>query len=95
MVCGKPICSPSNPHLGWLLFSTQSMDVELLKDAISNLIENIPVGLWWKTMSIGSEGQIPKDQQVKVLHILVDKLDVNMAKPFLTALYISKMAANH
>jgi len=31
--------------LGWLLFSTQSMDVELLKDAISNLIENIPVGL--------------------------------------------------
>jgi len=31
--------------LGWLLFSTQSMDVELLKDAISDLIKNIQVGL--------------------------------------------------
>jgi len=31
--------------LGWLLFATQLMDVELLKDAISNLIKNIPVGL--------------------------------------------------
>ena len=33
--------------LGWLLFSTQSMDVELLKEAILDAIENIPVGLQW------------------------------------------------
>jgi len=37
--------------LGWLLFSTQSMDVKLLKDAILDLIENIPVGLCWKMIS--------------------------------------------
>jgi len=31
--------------LRWLLFSTQTMDIELLKDAVSDQLENIPVGL--------------------------------------------------
>jgi len=51
--------------LGWLLFSIQSMDVELLKEAISDMIENIPVSLCWKTISQGSQGLISKEQQVK------------------------------
>jgi len=72
--------------LGWLLFSTSRMDTELLKEAISNSIENIPISLQGKTISIGSQGHIPKDQQVKALHIYVDELDVNMAKPLLMAL---------
>jgi len=81
--------------LGWLLFSTSTMDAELLKKAISDSIENIPVGLRWKTISIGSQGPIPKEQQVKALHIYVDELDVNMAKLLLTALYASKMGVGH
>jgi len=76
--------------LGWLLFSTQTMDVDLLKDAISDLMENIPVGLCWKTISQGSQGTIPKAQQVQALHLLIDEQDVNMAKLLLTALYASK-----
>jgi len=71
------------------------MDVELLKEAISNLIENIPIGLHGKTISQGSQGLIPKEQQVKVLHILVDELDVNMTKLLITDLYASKTAADH
>jgi len=43
----------------------------------------------------GSQGSIPKDQQVKALHILVDKLDMNLAKPLLTALYSSKPSQDH
>jgi len=39
--------------LRWLLFSTQTMDIELLKDAVSDQLENIPVGLCWKTISNG------------------------------------------
>jgi len=31
--------------LRWLLFSMQTMDIELLKDAVSDQLENIPVGL--------------------------------------------------
>jgi len=81
--------------LSWLLFSTQSTDVELLKDAISNLIEHIPVGLRWKIISHSSQGAIPKDQQVKALHVLMDELDVPMAKPLLMALYTNNPTINH
>ncbi len=81
--------------LGWLLFSTLTMDIELLKEAISNWIENMPIGFWWQTINIGSQGLIPKDQQVKALHIFVDELDVNMAKPLLMALYMSKTSLEY
>jgi len=81
--------------LGWLLFSTQMMDVELLQEAISDQMENIPVSLHWKTISQGLQGTIPKNMQVKALHVLVDELDVPMAKPLLTALYMSKLSEDH
>jgi len=41
------------------------------------------------------QGVIPKEQQVKALHVLVDKLDVNMAKPLLMALYMNNPSAEH
>jgi len=34
-------------------------------------------------------------QQVKALHIYIDELDVNMAKPLLTAIYASKTNQDH
>jgi len=46
-------------------------------------------------ISHSSQGAIPKDQQVKVLHVLVDKLDVLMAKPLLMALYTNNPMINH
>jgi len=70
------------------------MDAELLKEAILDSIKNISIGLRWKTINIGSQGSIPKNQQVKALHIYVDKLDINMAKLLLMALYASKQAKN-
>jgi len=81
--------------LGWLLFLTQMMDIKLLKEAISDQLENIPIGLRWKTISNGSQGSIPKDQQVKALHVLVDKLDAIMAKPLILAVYTSKPGLGH
>jgi len=71
------------------------MNVERLKEAISDEIGNIPGGLHWKTISHRSQGSIPKDQQVKALHVLVDELDVNLAKPLLTTLYSSKLSQDH
>jgi len=73
----------------------QTMDVELLCDAISDHLENIPVRLQWKTISHGSQGTILKNQQVKALHVLVDEFDVPMAKPLNLALYTSKPGADH
>jgi len=81
--------------LGWFLFSTQTMNIDLLKDAISDKLENIPIGLHWKTISHSSQGSIPQDQQVKALHVLVDELDVPMAKPLILALYTSKPGFDH
>jgi len=46
-------------------------------------------------ISHGSQGAIPKDQQVKALHVLMDKLDVPMAKPLLMALYTNNPMINH
>jgi len=81
--------------LGWLLFSMQTMGVKLLKEAILDQLENIPVGLHWKTISQGAQGSIPKDQQVRALHVLMDELDVQMAKLLIIALYTSKPDADH
>jgi len=38
---------------------------------------------------------IPKEQQVKALHMLVDALDVPMAKPLIMALYTNNPVTNH
>jgi len=71
------------------------MNVELLQDAISDQLENIPVGLCWNMISQGSQGTIPKNLQVKALHVLIDKLDTPMAKSLLTALYTSNPSEDH
>jgi len=46
-------------------------------------------------ISHGSQGAIPKEQQVKALHVLLDELDILMAKPLITALYTNNPSANH
>jgi len=71
------------------------MDIKLLRDAILDQLKNIPIGLHWKMISHGSQGAIPKNQQVKALHVLVDKLDIPMAKPLILALYTSKRGTTY
>ncbi len=80
--------------LGWFVFYTDD-GCQLLKEAISDQMENIPVGLHWKTISQGLQGAKPKNLQVKALHVLFDELDAPMAKPLLTALYTSKPSEDH
>jgi len=45
--------------------------------------------------SHSSQGVIPKEQQVKALHVLVDELDVPMSKLLITALYTNNPTADH
>jgi len=44
--------------IGWLLFSTNTMDILPLKEQISESIQDIPVGLWWKMINMGTQGQV-------------------------------------
>ena len=50
--------------IGWLLFSTNNTNTEILKREISRFIDDIPVGLRWKMISLGTQGKIPKENQV-------------------------------
>jgi len=67
----------------------------VLQGEISQQIASIPVGLHWKMISLGTQGLIPKDQQVKALHLYVDELDAALAKPRLMDVYTSKPAPGH
>jgi len=81
--------------IGWLLFSTNTMDIPTLKEQISESIQDILVGLRWKMINMGTQGQIKEADQVCALHLYVDELDVRMAKPLVSALYPSHPADDH
>jgi len=81
--------------LGWILFLTPLMDVDLLKGAILDKIEGVPIGLQWKMIILGTQGTILKEQPIRALHVYIDELDVMMAKPLLMSLYASKMEEDH
>jgi len=81
--------------LGWILFLTPLMDVDLLKGAILDKIEGVPIGLQWKMIILGTQGTILKEQPIRALHVYIDELDVMMAKPLLMSLYVSKMEEDH
>jgi len=38
--------------VGWLLFSTNNINTDILKQEISKFIEEILVGLWWKMITL-------------------------------------------
>jgi len=46
-------------------------------------------------ISIGTQGSVPPDQQVKALHLYVDESDIILAKPQLMAVYTSKPTPTH
>ena len=72
------------------------MDPVLLKEQISECIQDIPVRLCWEQMiNMGTQGKVKEDDQVQVLHLFVDKLDVKMAKPLLMTLYTSQLSEDH
>jgi len=52
-------------------------------------IDDILASLQWKMISLGTQGAIPKENQVRALHMYVDKMDANMAKPLLLQVYMS------
>jgi len=80
--------------VGWLLFSMNNTNTDILKREISAAIKDIPVGLW-KMISLGTQGKIPKENQVRALHIYVDELDAPSAKPRLMELYAGNASVDH
>jgi len=81
--------------LGWLLFSTSTIDKEVVCSKISLHISSIPVSFCWKMISVGTQGSIPQEQQMKALHLYINELDAAQTKPLLMNLYTSKPEPGH
>jgi len=46
-------------------------------------------------ISLGMQGKIPKENQVRTLHVYVDEMDMAVAKPYLTELYEGNARVGH
>jgi hypothetical protein len=73
---------------GWLLFSTQTMDVDAITPAIFTAT-GVDVGLRWRVINTGRNADIPVDQRVRALHIEVDAEYQSLDLPLLRKLYSS------
>jgi len=81
--------------LGCLLFSIFMMDMKILKVSIMDAINGILIGLLWKIIFLGIQGQIKLEDQVKALNVHADEMDVLMAKWCMMALYKSQTSEDH
>jgi len=81
--------------VSWLLFSTNNTYTDILKKEISRFIDDIPVSLHWKMVSLGTQGKIASENIVRALHVYMDKMDVQAAKPWLTTLYAGNASIDH
>jgi len=46
-------------------------------------------------ITLGTQGKIPKENQVHALHVYADELNVHMAKPRLLEVYMGNTSTNH
>jgi len=69
--------------LGWLLFSTNIMNMDLLRGTIvADRIHNLPVGLRWKMINLGMQGKVKLEDQIHTLHVYIDKMDMDIMEPY-------------
>jgi hypothetical protein len=73
--------------VGWLLNSTREMDLVSLQAALLATDPRLEVGLRWRLISLGQAGAIPAQQQVRAIHVEIDKLKVSEIKPILYRIY--------
>jgi len=52
------------------------MDIDILKDAITMVIDGVPVSLCWKMILLRTEGSVLESQKIKALHVYINELDV-------------------
>ena len=72
--------------IGWLLYSTKSIDAGALAEDLYDKFE-VQVGLRWMTIDTGTKGKIPFDKKVFALHVEAIKKEKNTVKKALLQLY--------
>jgi hypothetical protein len=76
----------STETIGWLLYSTRSIDAGALAEDLYDKFE-VQVGLRWMTIDTGTKGKIPFDKKVFALHVEAIKQEKNTVKKALLQLY--------
>ena len=72
--------------IGWLLYSTKSIDAGALAEDLYDKFE-VQVGLRWMTIDTGTKGKIPFEKKVFALHVEAIKKEKNTVKKALLQLY--------
>jgi len=78
-----------------VVVSMNNTNTDILKKEISRFINDIPVSLRWKMVSLGTQGKIAPENIVRALHIYVDEMDGQVAKPRLMTLYAGNASIDH
>ena len=79
--------------IGWLLYSTKSIDAGALAEDLYDKFE-IQVGLRWMTIDAGTKGKMPNDKKVFALHVEAIRSEKNTVKKALLKLYSRTSWAN-
>jgi len=69
--------------------------MELLQGAIADKTHDVPIGLRWKMIHLGTQGKVKPEDQIWVLCLFINNMGMIMAKPLLSELYPSKPGKNH
>jgi hypothetical protein len=76
--------------IGWLLYSTRAMNCASLQTALEKRFEGkFEVGCRYRMISLGRRGSIPKEQQIKAIHIECDSEIQYELKSALSKIYAS------
>jgi hypothetical protein len=76
--------------IGWLLYSTRSVNCASLQLALEKRFDNkYEVGCRYRMISLGKKGGIPRDQQVRAIHIECDSSIQQDLKLALSKIYPS------
>jgi hypothetical protein len=76
--------------IGWLLYSTRDVNCAFLQSALERRFKRrFEVGCHYRMISLGHRGAIPKDEQVKAIHIECDSAVQFELKAALSKIYAS------
>ena len=77
--------------VGWLLYSTKEINCAALQASIETRLGNkYEIGCRFKMISLGRRGAVPKENQIKAIHIECDAADQFDVKVSLSKIYASE-----
>jgi hypothetical protein len=69
-LCPRSVQAKNISNVGWLLYSIRDVNCRCLQKALEKMLDNkYKVGCRYRMISLGRRGSVPKENQVKAIHI--------------------------